>query len=210
MDQTWAHVLGDRAPVLQSMQVALEASWEEWADDAPSPAGLQGVEAPSPSGGSDHHGSEYSPSVAGEGEGEEEDDDDDEGGYSPPNHASDPGNDSSTTYRGIIQDQDDYYTKRTARRNSEEQKFLDMGVESDCPEDPAEQRVWIGRLFDAIKNTVGIIDKPCKNGAPAQSVQRLKDNYYNDEAIEIACWDILVSLLQYLIWLSLSFPSNLR
>ncbi|RDL39819.1 uncharacterized protein BP5553_04159 [Venustampulla echinocandica] len=266
MDQTWAAALGDRAPVLQSRQVAEEAGWVEWGEYAPPPAGLQGLDGgpfyidedgsahyagqyplppadhtaydqegykgyqPYPThanaldpalggdledvlshvdGNDDHHtmeggsedGSEYSPSAAdNDGYGE---------GHSPSRRESETGNNSSpTVYRGIIQDATHYYIQRSARRNREEQKLLDQGVESDCPEDPAEQRVWIGKLFDAIKNIDGVIDKPCKNGTLAQSVQRIKDNYYSDEAIEIACWNIFLECRQAALGVEMVDPHH--
>jgi hypothetical protein len=52
---------------------------------------------------------------------------------------------------------------------------------------------WIGRLFVAFKNVNDIKDKPCKNGKPAQSAQRLGGSYYPDMAIEMVCWRIVVS-----------------
>jgi hypothetical protein len=61
--------------------------------------------------------------------------------------------------------------------------------------DDVSAQYWVGRLFLAFKNIEGIKDKPCKNGKPAQSAQRLSGNYYPDKAVEIACWKIVVSFL---------------
>ena len=75
------------------------------------------------------------------------------------------------------------------------------------PTDPSEVRAYIKRLFDAFMNTDNVIDKACRNGRAAQSVQRFQGNYYPKEAIEKACWDIFVSSCGVFSTLSsLKFP----
>ena len=86
------------------------------------------------------------------------------------------------------------YAERVQKRIKDEGEQLMLeGAQTDYPVTQGEQLLWIQKLYDAFKNVKDIVDKPCKNGKPAQSAQRLGGNYYPPEAIELACWEILVS-----------------
>jgi hypothetical protein len=63
-----------------------------------------------------------------------------------------------------------------------------------------QKQFWAGKLFLAFKNTDDIQDKPGKNGRLAQAAMRLKTNYYPDEAIEEACWKVVVSSSCEISW----------
>ncbi|RFU32902.1 hypothetical protein B7463_g3465, partial [Scytalidium lignicola] len=75
----------------------------------------------------------------------------------------------------------------------EREKLVREGVESGCPTDLQQQRVYVNRLFDAMKNTLNVIDKTGKNGAEAVSVRKMREGAWPDKAIEMACWEIFIS-----------------
>jgi hypothetical protein len=56
---------------------------------------------------------------------------------------------------------------------------------SDYPKEPAAQQQIIKDLFEAFKNTDGIIDKP-------QVGLAFKDGSIPDEEIELVCWELVV------------------
>lgn len=64
----------------------------------------------------------------------------------------------------------------------------------DFPESDDEQLKCVKMLVAAINNTIGIEDKPCRNGRPSQSAQRFSRRYYPAEAIELCAWGILVRI----------------
>jgi hypothetical protein len=66
-----------------------------------------------------------------------------------------------------------------------------------CELDDVSMKYWVGRLFLAFKNIDNINDKTTKYGKLAQAAQRLSNNYYPDETIEIACWKVVVSLTHW-------------
>jgi hypothetical protein len=97
-------------------------------------------------------------------------------------------------HRIVLQDVEAYYDSLADSRKEQFERAAAENHVSDAPTNPAEQRVYIKRLFDAFVNTANVIDKPCKNGNVAQSVRRFLENYYPELAIEKACWEIFVSL----------------
>ena len=105
----------------------------------------------------------------------------------------------------VLRDEASYQTFAAEHLN-EQYRNLDPNVisDSDTPTDPSEVRVYIKRLFDAFMNTDNVIDKSCKNGKPAQSVQRFQNNYYPKIVVEKACWEIFVSLHDHFFDMELS------
>jgi hypothetical protein len=96
-------------------------------------------------------------------------------------------------YKGLIKSEEEYYSR--FRVQDEVMEIKRAGAPIDIPElDDVQKQFWAGKLFLAFKNTDDIQDKPAKNGKLAQAAMRLKSNYYPDEAIEEACWKVVVSL----------------
>jgi hypothetical protein len=96
-------------------------------------------------------------------------------------------------YKGLITSEEEYYSR--FRVQDEVMEIKRAGAPIDIPElDNVQKQFWAGKLFLAFKNTDDIQDKPAKNGKLAQAAMRLKSNYYPDEAIEEACWKVVVSL----------------
>jgi hypothetical protein len=96
-------------------------------------------------------------------------------------------------YRALIKSEKAYNLSKKARIRAETVEKKEDGVVSGAPKDDPGKLYWIGQLFYAFKNTLDIKDKPCKNGKPAQSAQRLGGHYYPDIEIEKVCWKIYVS-----------------
>jgi hypothetical protein len=97
-------------------------------------------------------------------------------------------------FRPTITSEAEYIEELQQRSFRERAALIESGAEIDFPEDPAEQQDCVRRLIEAFKNTENIIDKGCKNGRAAQSAQRIAKGYYPDHEIEMACWEIFVSL----------------
>ncbi|CZR63404.1 uncharacterized protein PAC_13301 [Phialocephala subalpina] len=97
-----------------------------------------------------------------------------------------------------IRDEKDFLTQKNKRiktqRDRKEKLKIDELEAIDFPSTNHELRIHVKRLVDAIKNTDNILDKPCKNGKPAQAAQRLDRGYYPDEDVELLAWEILFGL----------------
>jgi hypothetical protein len=115
---------------------------------------------------------------------------------------------NGSCYKALIHNQEHYFMEKESRVQADLHEKKADGVVSGAPESDEMKRYWVGRLFEAFKNTVDIKDKNCKNGKPAQSAQRLASNYYPDKEIEIVCWKILVSPI-FVLDLSFVFPSTM-
>lgn len=102
---------------------------------------------------------------------------------------------SPLQFPGHIKSEKDYHKREALRLSAQVEARKQIPV--DCPTDPKEQQKLVKQLFDAIVNTHQIMDKPCKGGKPAQAVKRIQEGYYPAEAIEMACWNILVSVFQF-------------
>jgi len=96
-------------------------------------------------------------------------------------------------YQGLIRNEMDYYMENNARLRADLHEKKTDGAVSGAPTDDEKKQYWVGRLYDAFKNTININDKNCKNGKPAQSAQRLAGSYYPPKEIEMVCWKIYVS-----------------
>jgi hypothetical protein len=92
-----------------------------------------------------------------------------------------------------IKSEREYNLNKKARVWADLAEKKEDGAASGAPTDDKGKTYWIGRLFNAFKNTVNIKDKECKSGKPAQSAQRLATTYYPDIEIEKVCWQIFVS-----------------
>ncbi|KAE8448668.1 hypothetical protein EG329_009094 [Mollisiaceae sp. DMI_Dod_QoI] len=79
-------------------------------------------------------------------------------------------------------------------RNAKVKLLNDKGEDIDFPSTVKEQRAYVKKLMDAMKDTNDILDKPCKNGRPAQAAQRLERGFYSDIDIEMASWEVLLCL----------------
>ncbi len=62
-----------------------------------------------------------------------------------------------------------------------------------APRNLEVQQRYVQLLFCAFKNTDDIVDKECKGGKICQAGQRIKQGFYSDEIIELACWEMFVS-----------------
>lgn len=98
-------------------------------------------------------------------------------------------------------EEDDFLIAKSKRikdqRDRKERLKIDEGELVDFPAPGHEQWAHVKKLIEAIKNTRDILDKPCKNGKPAQAAQRLDRGYYPDQDIELLAWEILVSISFY-------------
>lgn len=104
---------------------------------------------------------------------------------------------SDGVFKGLIPTPEVFYGESRVENELRELKRAGaMGPELGA----VQLQYWVGRLFLAFKNVENTHDNKCKNGKPAQAVQRLGSSYYPDEAIEAACWRIVVS----------SIPSNFQ
>jgi hypothetical protein len=88
-----------------------------------------------------------------------------------------PPNNSDYTYSFQIEDEN--YYRQVIRDPSKHQH-------SDFPRDPEIQRAIVQRIFNAIKSV-----EDAEDGEKAKAT--FKDQKIPDEAIEIACWNIMVS-----------------
>lgn len=101
-------------------------------------------------------------------------------------------------YRAIYPDARSARAAKLARVADAIEEANDRGVFDNAPNDPAHQRVYIRRLFNAFNSidTEGddsIIDKPCKNGKLSQAALKFQQGRYPAHAIEEVCWEIFVS-----------------
>jgi hypothetical protein len=102
-------------------------------------------------------------------------------------------------YRGLITSEEDYYARFRIQDEAMEMKRAGAPIDISEMTD-VQKQFWAGKLFLAFKNTDDIQDKPGKNGRLAQAAMRLKTNYYPDEAIEEACWKVVVSFSCEISW----------
>lgn len=117
----------------------------------------------------------------------------------------------SADYRGEIRDINDYFTLSTAfaARRKEDHKIAPLSEDPDKNfphNDPAKQRELVRRLFDAMRNQIGILDGTVKkdankqimrdaNGKPVirenAVIQRMRDE--TNVRLELLAWGLLVS-----------------
>ena len=103
--------------------------------------------------------------------------------------SDDDGTENSTqVFQGAIRNED-HYIQTLSRRLRK--ATLNDNVE-DLPQTEAEQQLLVRELFDSIIDTSDVLDKPGKNGKPAQAVRRFRSGYYSSKDIELKCWEILV------------------
>jgi hypothetical protein len=100
----------------------------------------------------------------------------------------------ASTYQEYFKDEADFRARRDERIQSAYESRDSTRAAIGFPEDPEEQRACVKLLFDAIKNLDSIVDGQTVQKKDAQSVQWIKNNHYPDVVIEVACWDILVSV----------------
>ncbi|RAL61097.1 hypothetical protein DID88_010437 [Monilinia fructigena] len=98
-------------------------------------------------------------------------------------------------YRAIYPDSRSARAAKLSRVADAIEEANDRGVFDNAPNDPAHQRVYIRRLFNAFNSidTEGddsIIDKPCKNGKLSQAALKFQQGRYPAHAIEEVCWEI--------------------
>lgn len=110
-----------------------------------------------------------------------------------PNNSGPPAHDVKKNRKEIYPDEASYLGAIGRRVTHERERLTERGAESGCPSSPKQQRVYIDRLIDAMKNTSDVIDKRGKNGGEAISVRKMRDGVWPDAAIEMACWEIFAS-----------------
>lgn len=118
----------------------------------------------------------------------------------------------SENFRGEIRDINDYFTLSTAfaAQRKEDHKIAPLSQDPDKNfphNDPAKQRELVGRLFEAMRNQVGILDGTVKkdankqvmsdaNGEPVMRdnviIRRVRDE--TNIRLELLAWGLLVSL----------------
>jgi hypothetical protein len=97
-------------------------------------------------------------------------------------------------FQGIVRNED-HYNDIQARRS---RKASHNSQVNDIPESEEEQRALVKQLFESIINTDDVLDKPSKDGKPAQAVRRFRNGFYTSKEIELKCWEILVSYPLYI------------
>lgn len=102
---------------------------------------------------------------------------------------SDDGDGQAQVFQGIVLNED-HYNDIQARRS---RKASHNSHVNDIPESEEEQRALVKQLFESIINTDEVLDKPSKDGKPAQAVRRFRSGFYTSRDIELKCWEILVS-----------------
>ena len=91
-------------------------------------------------------------------------------------------------FEGIIRNEEHY--KDTLARRLRRTTLNNQA--SDLPKTEEEQRAFVKALYESIIDTSDVLDKPSKNGKPAQAVRRFRSGYYSNKDIELKCWEILV------------------
>jgi hypothetical protein len=91
-------------------------------------------------------------------------------------------------FEGLIRNEEHY--KDTLARRLRKTALNDQV--SDLPKTEEEQRALVKELFESIIDTSDVLDKPSKNGKPAQAVRRFRSGHYSNKEIELKCWEILV------------------
>jgi hypothetical protein len=99
---------------------------------------------------------------------------------------------ASRPYQALIRNQAHYRELKNQPIGEEMSEAFVSGGEYDFPVSEEEQRKLVGELFESIKYTENVLDKPGKDGRPAQAVRRIRDGFYPNELIEMKCWELLV------------------
>lgn len=95
-------------------------------------------------------------------------------------------------YRGLIRDQEQYENLLRSRVDKERNEGLRTYTDT-FPGDPLVQRAWAKKIFDAILDLDGIIDKKTKyHNNSSQAARRIRDGYYPDIEIEKIAWKLMV------------------
>jgi hypothetical protein len=102
---------------------------------------------------------------------------------------SDDSDGQAQVFQGIVRSED-HYNDIQARRS---RKASHNSHVDDIPESAEEQQALVKQLFESIINTDEVLDKPSKDGKPAQAVRRFRSGFYTSRDIELKCWEILVS-----------------
>ncbi|RKF83867.1 hypothetical protein GcM3_007008b [Golovinomyces cichoracearum] len=96
-------------------------------------------------------------------------------------------------YKALIKDQKHFeyllHSRITKERNEGILNFKDT-----FPKDPAVQRSWVKKIFDAILDLDSIIDKKTKyHNNSSQAARRIRDGYYPDIEIEKTAWKLMLN-----------------
>lgn len=96
-------------------------------------------------------------------------------------------------YKALIKDQKHFeyllHSRITKERNEGILNFKDT-----FPKDPAVQRSWVKKIFDAILDLDSIIDKKTKyHNNSSQAARRIRDGYYPDLEIEKTAWKLMLN-----------------
>jgi hypothetical protein len=99
---------------------------------------------------------------------------------------------ASRPFEALIRNQEHYRELKNQPIGEEMSEAFMSGGEHDFPVSEEEQRKLVRELFESIKYTENVLDKPGKDGRPAQAVRRIRDGFYPNELIEMKCWELLV------------------
>lgn len=80
-----------------------------------------------------------------------------------------------------------FTTYRAARAYLDRHKWFTPKGDCTIPTTDIEKINWVHRLYDAMTNMDNLRDRPSSNRLPAWS-----NNTYSEQAIEAACWELLV------------------
>ncbi|CCU74700.1 hypothetical protein BGHDH14_bgh04887 [Blumeria hordei DH14] len=97
------------------------------------------------------------------------------------------------SYQALIRDQKHYESLVNNRIISERNEGLKNYADT-FPTDPIIQRQWVKKIFDAILNLDGIIDKETKyQNSLSQAARRVRDGYYPIIEIEKTAWKLMLN-----------------
>lgn len=89
------------------------------------------------------------------------------------------------------------YRVSLANVDQARQKIMERRLVGDTvsrgPEDDRRMREWVQKLMNAMININDIKDGEKNNGNPSTAVARISNGYYDPEAVELACWELLAS-----------------
>lgn len=108
------------------------------------------------------------------------------------------------SYKCLIKDQEHFEKLQHTKISRERSEGLKLFTDT-FPQDPIVQRAWVKRIFDAILDLDGIIDKKTKyHNSSSQAARRIRDGYYPDLEIEKTAWRLMVNIQNFFPVLELS------
>ncbi|POS88228.1 hypothetical protein EPUL_000135 [Erysiphe pulchra] len=97
------------------------------------------------------------------------------------------------SYKALIKDQEHFKRLLHATKDQERNEGLKVFTDT-FPQDPVVQRAWVKKVFNAILDLDGIIDKKTKyHNSSSQAARRIRDGYYPDLEIEKTAWRLMLN-----------------